>query len=124
MGKKNVENVVCWPPVPTAAIFFNVVASILLKYSFICFWDAAHHNNDDKIKILNALILESQDLMHIQCHVHEVSLLYQLFEVCKSHRNLNCFEQLARDADLLSEAKTAIDQNTQLRKYAFSLSFH
>ena len=36
--------------------FFNVVANILLKVSFICFWDAAHHNNDDKIKIRNALI--------------------------------------------------------------------
>ena len=62
LGSKYVENVVCWPPVPTAAIFFNVVANILLKDSFICFWDAAHHNNDDKIKILNALIWESQDL--------------------------------------------------------------
>ena len=50
------------PPFPTIAIFFNVVSTILLKVSFVCFWDAAHHNNDDKIKILDALIWESQDL--------------------------------------------------------------
>ena len=45
-------------------MFFNVVVNIRLKVSFICFWDAAHHNNDDKIKILNALIWESQDLLN------------------------------------------------------------
>ena len=47
----------CWPPVPTVAIFFNIVASIyFLKVSYICFQDGAHYKNDDKIKILNALI--------------------------------------------------------------------
>ena len=50
------------PPVPTITIFFNVDASILLKVSFICFWDAARYSNDEKIKIYNALIWESQDL--------------------------------------------------------------
>ena len=44
------------PPVPTVAIFFNADTSILLKLSLICFWDAARHNNDETIKIYNALI--------------------------------------------------------------------
>ena len=43
-------------PLPNNRIFFNVAANFLLKVSVICFWDAAHPNNDDKIKILNALI--------------------------------------------------------------------
>ena len=50
------------PPVPTVAIFFNVAAYILLQVTLICFWDTAHHNNDGKIKVLNALIWDSQDL--------------------------------------------------------------
>ena len=56
-SKKHIKNLSVLPtPSPTIAIFFNVVATIILKDSFVCFWDAAHHNNDDKIKILNALI--------------------------------------------------------------------
>ena len=73
-GYKNVKNVACWPPVPTVAIFFQVGANILLKVSFICFWDAANHNNDDKIKILDALIWESQDLSdHPRMIQHKLS---------------------------------------------------
>ena len=33
----------------------------------MCFWDAAHHNNDDKIKVLNALIWDSQHLSFHPC---------------------------------------------------------
>ena len=44
------------PPYPQSYFFFNTYASILLKVNFICFWDAARHNNDEKIKIYNALI--------------------------------------------------------------------
>ena len=31
-------------------------------FSSVCFWDAARHNNDEKITSYNALIWESQDL--------------------------------------------------------------
>ena len=64
-SKKHMKNLSVLPtPFPTIAIFFNVVANTLLKVSFICFKDAAHPNNDDEIKILNALIWESQDFLN------------------------------------------------------------
>ena len=44
------------PPFPTVVIFFNVDANIFLKVGDIWFCDAARHNNDDKIKIYNAVI--------------------------------------------------------------------
>ena len=49
-------------PRPNSRNFFNVVANILFKISFICLWDAALHNNYDTIKIHNALIWVLQDL--------------------------------------------------------------
>ena len=50
------------PPVPKVAIFFSVDANNFLKVSDFWFWDAARHNNDDNIKIRNALIWVLQDL--------------------------------------------------------------
>ena len=55
--KNHKKNLSVFPaPRPNSCDFFNVVANILLKVSLICFWDAAHHDNDDKIKVLNVLI--------------------------------------------------------------------
>ena len=50
------------PPFPTVAIFSNVDANNFLKVGDIWFCDAARHNNDDKIKIHNALVWVLQDL--------------------------------------------------------------
>ena len=41
---------------PKVAIVFSVDANNFLKVSDFWFWDAARHNNDDNIKIRNALI--------------------------------------------------------------------
>ena len=50
------------PPFPTVVFFFNVDANNFLKVGDIWFCDAARHNNDDEIKIYNALIWVLQDL--------------------------------------------------------------
>ena len=49
-----------WSVLPTPRLksrnFFSVDANNFLKVSDFWFWDAARHNNDDNIKIRNALI--------------------------------------------------------------------
>ena len=55
-GKKMLKMLLADPPYPQSYFFFNTDANILLKVSLICSWDAARHNNDEKIKIYNALI--------------------------------------------------------------------